>query len=331
VNIFRAAVPAVLAAAALYATAPAPVAAAPLVCPQHAAAAPALTRLRAALAHGRFVTYQPTSLKVVDGRITPANPADVRADLAVLRKRFDGLITYDAVHGAQAIPAIADALKFRALIIGVWNPFDEAEVAAAIEAAHAFPRLVLGVSLGNEMLFSHRSDAARLAGLVTRVRAQLPHVPLSTTEPFHLYYEPATADLRSRLDFLLANVHPVFQPWFREAPDSNAAEFVVNVVEKLATQSCGPIIVKETGVPTDPASAGFSEGRQAGFYRELRRVFPPGAGRAFAYFAAFDAPWRAYDATGVPGVHPEEAHWGLYDTERHPKPAATELSALPGG
>jgi hypothetical protein len=89
--------------------------------------------------------------------------------------------------------------------------------------------------------------------------------------------------------------------------------------------------VKETGVPTGPESAGFSEARQAAFYRELRRSFSPGTTQAFAYFAAFDAPWRAYDATGVPGgraVHPEEAHWGLYDEARRPKAAALEVPAL---
>jgi hypothetical protein len=90
--------------------------------------------------------------------------------------------------------------------------------------------------------------------------------------------------------------------------------------------------VKETGVPTAPASAGFTEARQAGFYRELRRLLSPSRAQAFAYFAAYDAPWRAYDATGVPGaraVHPEEAHWGLYDDARRPKAAARELPRLP--
>ena len=135
----------------------------------------------------------------------------------------------------------------------------------------------------------------------------------------------------AQLDFLLLNVHPVFQPWFRDAPDGAAAQFVVNVLAKLALHACGPMLVKETGVPTAPESAGFSEARQAGFYRELRRVLPPGRTQAFAYFAAYDAPWRAYDATGVPGtpaVHPEEAHWGLYDEARRPKAAARELPPL---
>jgi exo-beta-1,3-glucanase (GH17 family) len=304
------------------------------ICHSNRDALPAVERLRAALVQGRFVAYQPTSLKVTDGHVTPADPSSIRADLGVLRPKFDGLITYDAIHGAESIAAIATALKFRALIIGVWNPADETELAAAIEAARRFPQLVLGVSLGNELLFARRSDPAALAALIGGVRARLPGTPLTTTEPFHIYYQPEVRPLLGELDFLLVNVHPVFQPWFRDAPDINAAQFVVNVLAGLAPLACGPIVVKETGVPTAPESKGFSEKRQAAFYAQLRRQLPPAPARAFAYFAAFDAPWRAYDALAVPGaapaVHPEEAHWGLYDAERRPKQAARELPPLPG-
>jgi len=303
-----------------------------LLC-HESSAAPAVARLRAALAHGRFIAYQPSALAVVDGQVTPADAASIRADLTVLRQRFDALITYDAIHGAEEIPAIAAELKFRALIVGVWNPANEIEIDAALEAARRFPKLVDGISLGNELLFARRSDPAALKALIARLRARQPGVALATTEPFHVFYEPAAAALLGELDFVLVNVHPIFQPWFRDAPDPTAAQFVVNVLAKLAPLACGPILVKETGVPTAPASAGFSEARQASFYAQLRQLLPATSAHAFAYFAAFDAPWRAYDAlaapVAVPGIHPEEAHWGLYDAERRPKAAARELHPLP--
>jgi exo-beta-1,3-glucanase (GH17 family) len=304
-------------------------------CQRNSAALPAVKRLREALAHGRFVAYEPTSLRVVNGEVTSADPASIRADLVVLRRSFDALVTYDAVHGAENIPAIAAELRYRALIIGVWNPADGKQLDAAIDAAQRFPNLVVGISLGNELLFTHRSDPAALAALIARTRGRVPGTALSTSEPFHIYYEPAVSELLGQLDFLLVNVHPIFQPWFHDAPDSNAAQFVVNVLSQLTPLACGPILVKETGVPTAPESAGFSEARQAAFYRELRARLVPSEARAFAYFAAFDAPWRATDATFVPGAHPgahpEEAHWGLFDAGRHPKAAARELPPLPAG
>lgn len=277
---------------------------------------------------GRFISYEPTSLQLANGAATTAAPASIRADLSVLREKFDSLITYDTIHGAGEIAPIASALGFRALVIGVWNPGADRELNAAAQAARRFPQLVVGISLGNETLFAHRSDPQALRRAISRLRALAPATALTTTEPFHIYETPEAAPLLGDLDFLLVNVHPIFQPWFHSASEGTAAQFVVNVLNDLSARACGPILVKETGEPSAPQSAGFSAQRQAAFYRELRRVLPPGNARAFAYFAAFDAPWREYDGGPVPGPHPEEAHWGLYDAERHPKAAAIELPAL---
>lgn len=310
----------------------APLAAAQPVCERGAAGAAARALLTRTMAQGRFMSYEPTSLQVVDGRTHDADPASIRADLEVLRPHFDALITYDAVHGAQAIPAIAASLRFHALVIGVWDPTDPAQLDAALAAARHYPRLVIGLSLGNESIFARRSSFAQVAAAIATVRARAPRLALSTTEPFHLYTEPAAAPLLGLMDFLLVNVHPVFQPWFRTATDATSAQFVVNVAADLAQRFCGPILVKETGVPTAPASGGYSPERQAAFYAELRRRMPGSSARAFAYFSAFDAPWRAHDAGPVAGAvtGPEEAHWGLYDDERRPKAAALALPPLPG-
>jgi exo-beta-1,3-glucanase (GH17 family) len=298
------------------------------VCARSAAAAPALARLRTALAEGRFVAYGPTSLQVHDGRVTPAERDSVREDLRVLRSRFDSIVTYSAVNGSEAIPEVAAELGFRAMIVGVWDPFDAREVQAALQAARRHPRLVVGISLGNELVFAKRRELAALPARVAAIRAQAPLLPLATTEPFHVYYEPAARALLRELDFVLLNVHPVFQPWWRDAPDRNGAEFVVGATREIRARYCGPVLVKETGVPTAPAEAGFTEERQASFYRELRRQYPASHDAAFAYFAAFDAPWRVADEQAVPGHHPEEAHWGLYREDRKPKPAALEIPPL---
>jgi exo-beta-1,3-glucanase (GH17 family) len=313
---------------ACLASRPAPAGAAPPSCARTGTAAAALARLRTDLAQARFITYEPTSLQVRDGHVHEADVDSIRADLTLLRARFDALITYDAVHGAQQIAPVAARLKFRALIIGVWNPLDPSELAAALATARAYPQLVAGISLGNETLFSHRADAAQLAAAIAAVRARAPQLPLTTTEPFHIFEAAPGSGLLPLMDFMLVNVHPVFQSWFRGASDATAAQFVVNVTDQLAQVYCGPILVKETGMPTAPAAAGYSAQRQASFYKELRTRLPPHPAAAFSYFSAFDAPWRAQDTTGVPGPHPEEAYWGLYDSARRPKPAVDQLAPL---
>ena len=78
-------------------------------------------------------------------------------------------------------------------------------------------------------------------------------------------------------------------------------------------------------------AAGLQNSAEAGsFYVALQRAFPPTPQRAFAWFAAFDAPWRAADWHPVPGEHPEETHWGLFDAQRRPKPVVEVIPRLGG-
>jgi exo-beta-1,3-glucanase (GH17 family) len=305
------------------------------VCARNAPAAQALDRLEDAMARGRFVAYEPTALQVVNGRASRADAASIRADLQVLRPRFDSLITYGSIDGAEQIPGVASALGFRTVIVGVWDPFNRQQLDSAVAAARAHPDVVVGFSLGNELVMAGRHSFAELATLIADVRRRLPWIAVSTTEPFHMFYDPAAAGLLQQLDFLLVNVHPVFQSWFRDAPDANAARFVVNVVTRLQGGYCGPVLVKETGVPTAPSELGFTPQRQASFFAQLGAQFQRTRTRSFAYFSAFDAPWRAYDEMPVAGAQPTaaahtaEAHWGLFDEHRRPKPVIAQIALLP--
>ena len=289
---------------------------------------PALKQLKDVMSRGRFVSYEPTSLQIVDGHATRASEASIADDVTVLRKRFDGLITYGALHGAERIPDVAAKMGFRAVIVGVWDISNTEEIANAVAAWRRHPDVVVGISLGNEIVFGKRGTFESILRVFETVRAQAKGVLLTTSEPFHLFDDSDAAATLAQIDFMLVNVHPVFQPWFAHAPTENAAQFVVNVVDRLAQIYCGPILVKETGEPTAPAAAGYSQSRQAEFYRMLRDVFASTPMRAFAYFAAFDAPWRVDDSHPVPGYHPEEAHWGLYDDGRKPKAVVATIPEL---
>ena len=297
-------------------------------CPVNTRNAAALKQLQSVMAQGRFVAYQPTSLQVVNGQLTQADVASMERDLRVLRPWFDGLITYGSANGADRVAEVAARLKYRALIMGVWDVRDGHEINAALAAARLYPQLVVGISLGNERLYAKEIDAQSLTQAMLKLHKSAPQLAITTTEPFHIFLEPAAAPVIAASDFMLVNVHPVFEKWFRTAPDTNAAAFVTRIVERLHTVACGPVLVKETGVPTAPASLGYTPARQASFYHQLQLVFPGKAKQAFAYFSAFDAPWRVNDVSPVPGVHPEEAHWGLFDDQRQPKPVVRGIAPL---
>jgi len=197
-----------------------------------------------------------------------------------------------------------------------------------LAAATRQPQLVVGLSLGNERVLAGATSMQALATRLQQARARAPQLLWTSTEPFHLYEQAAAQPLLAQMDFMLVNVHPAFQPWFRSASDADTARFVVNVVHDLSALYCGPVLVKETGVPTAPASMGFTAQRQAGFWRSLKIQFPPHRLRAFAFFSAFDAPWRVTDEHPTAGPQPQEGSWGLYDAQRSPKISARELAVL---
>ncbi len=285
--------------------------------------------LKGTMAHGRFVTYQPTALKAIDGRLTEASDDSIRADLEVLRPHFDGLITYGALAGGERIPDVASTLGFRAVVMGVWDFYNAEERANAIAAFRRNPQIVAGLSLGNEVVLGKRGTWGDLAHALSTVRAEIPACPLTATEPFAQFLDNADAgSALARMDFMLVNVHPIFESWFRTGTAVNWSDFVARVCDRLAAAFCGPVLVKETGIPSGPQSAKFDEAMQRDFWRALEARMPAGPMRAFSYFAAFDAPWRTADYDPEPGVHPEEAHWGLFTDTRRPKAVMADIPAL---
>ena len=304
------------------------VAAAP-VCATREAVQPRLDALRNAMEKGRFVSYSPTGLKIwAEGTATP-DEQSLRDDLAALRPWFDGLVTYGALDGLDRVPEAAAKSGYRAVILGVWDITDEEEIDRALAAAKRHPDLVVGLSLGNELVFGKRAGWDDLVRAIDRVRERAPSLPLGATEPFAWWLKPEAKPALAKLDFLLANAHPAFEPWFRDAPAANGADFVVDVTAQLAGVYCGPILVKETGLPTEPAARNFTPARQAAFWKALEEKMPPTRKRAFAAFAAFDAPWRVYDETpGTDGPNPSEGAWGLFTVDREPKPVMDVLPRL---
>ena len=218
---------------------------------QSEASRPAL-RIAATLGSVRFVAYTPTDLSIVSGQVRAASKQAVRADLETLRHDFDGLVTYSCADGLEEVPAIASELGYRALIIGIWDPLSEREYANAVRLARAFPQLVVGVAVGNETLLAQRHDWATLRAAIQRLRAALPEVAIATSEPFYFYLNQDPPDFLAVQDFLLPSVHPLYEPWFGQASDAQAVDFVLQVVERLSAQTDKPLLIKETGMPSGP-------------------------------------------------------------------------------
>ena len=287
-----------------------------------------VSRVRAAIESLRFVAYTPAELKVVSGQVHAASREGIRKDLAVLRDDFQGLITYSCADGVEEVPAVASALGYRALILGIWDPLSEREFSNALRLVNAYPQLIVGVSVGNETLLAQRQEWSVLRASIQRLRAAIPGVAITTSEPFYYYLNDDPADFLDVQDFLLPSVHPLFQPWFDQATTAQAVDFVVRVAALLSAKTDKPVLIKETGLPSGPPGTRFTPASQAEFWVSLLKQLPRAPGRGVAYFEAFDHDWKEENARQEFGSHPEEGYWGLYAADGHPKAVMTEMRKL---
>lgn len=275
----------------------------------------------------RFMAYTPRSFSVVNGLAKPVSPNSITEDLKLLRDDFDGLITYSCSNGLEHVPAVAEKLKYLAVIVGIWDPKSEIEIRNAIRLAKRHPKLILAISIGNEGLYTRQYTPSDVEKTILRLRMEIPAVSLTTSEPFFLYLKPEYFDFFNKMDLLLPNIHPTFEKWFKPSDAKNGAAFVLNVAKKLQSQYPKPLIVKETGLPSGPASMGFSEAHQSAFWAEILNQAGASEIWAVSCFEAFDAPWKPEVTKGYfPGSdHLQEAHWGFFTVEGKSKPVVNAI------
>lgn len=269
----------------------------------------------------KFITYTPSKLD-------PRNPAnnqslltsEIRSDLEALRPTFDGLVLY-GYHEActPRIAAIAKSLKFRSLMLAIWDPKSAAEVdgVAALAKLHA-KDFDLAIIVGNEGITFKRYELEDLQIAEWRLRAIIPtNVPLTTSEPLVGYEQEA---VRKFGDFAAPNIHPVFDN--EKATAAEAAKWTREKAIELAAKCNKPLLVKETGFPHAGKTA-FTPATQLEFWKAYRQggalqksTRPSTWAFHNVAFEAFDLPWKS-EASGLE----IEKSWGLYSKDREPLPA----------
>lgn len=228
-------------------------------------------------------------------------------DLQVLSDAgFTGLITYSA-YGNLA--NLATQAGFEGVIIGISNPNNFDEIQEAINAKDV--PILWGYSIGNEGLTYPQGTGYTFAELEQAMNLVSSETGkyVTTTEPWGAYQQmPQLFEIG---DWVFPNVHP-----FHEGilTPNEAVAWSLEEYEWFVSRANGrPVLFKETGLPTDSvdnAVPGLSEDRQADFYKILAL-----SGVRFSYFEAFDQPWKDWGAS--------EPYWGLFTSERSPKPAAS--------
>lgn len=279
-----------------------------------------------------LVTYTPSQLdprqEVNQRRLATSS---IHADLEALRPAFDGLVLY-GYHEActPRILAVAKDLKFRVVLLAIWDPKSAAEVDGVADLAQQHKNdFALGILVGNEGLTFKRYEPEDLTIAAARLRRKIPaNVPLSTSEPLVGYQNEFVVQFGQ---FLAPNIHPVF-----DNPDANpmdAASWVHQRAADLARRAGKPVLVKETGFPHGGKEK-YSPETQSEFWQNY--VKPGVIFRASAAdpawifhgvaFEAFDLPWKSEESNlGI------ERHWGLLSAQRAAYPALSTWKAVRDG
>jgi exo-beta-1,3-glucanase (GH17 family) len=275
-----------------------------------------------------LVTYTPSQLDPrQEANQRRLATSSIRADLEALRPAFDGLVLY-GYHEAVTprVVAVARELKFRAVLLALWDPKSAAEADGVVELVRQFgDDFALGVLVGNEGITFKRYEPDDVKFAAARLRSKLPKtVPLGTSEPLAAY---GSAFVREFGDFLAPNIHPAFDRPTLAAAD--AAAWARDEAAKLAAKVKRPVILKETGLPH--AGKAYTPDSQKAFWSAYLKpgVLSRTAGTWVFHgvaFEAFDLPWKSEESRLE-----IEKSWGLLSPKREAYPAFAVWQALGAG
>jgi exo-beta-1,3-glucanase (GH17 family) len=275
-----------------------------------------------------LITYTPSQLDPrQEANQRRLSTSSVRADLEALRPAFDGLILY-GYHEATTprIVAVARELKFRAILLAVWDPKSAAEADGVADLVRQFgDDFALGVLVGNEGITFKRYEPDDVKFAATRLRSKLPRtVALGMSETW------AGSQSEFALgfgDFMAPNIHPAFDR--PNLSPAEAAAWARDEAAKLAAKAKKPVILKETGLPH--AGKAYTPDIQKAFWSAYLK---PGVLNSTAdtwvfhgvAFEAFDLPWKSEESK----IEIEKS-WGLLSAKREAYPAFAVWQALGAG
>jgi exo-beta-1,3-glucanase (GH17 family) len=267
--------------------------------------------------------------------------AEIREDLAILRKHWQLLRLYDcSPHADRVLQVIAeDGLPFQVMLgayLGAemnnfgcpWGAtFTEEQLAASraengaeierlVALANRYPNIVFSVAVGNEATVDwtdHFVPVPRMIEYVRRVKTAV-RQPVTFCENYVPWQHKLLA-LVPELDFISVHTYPVWEyKHIHEALDYTKEN--VHSVARLYPEK--PLVITEAGWCTNSNGRGMHaehaiQELQAIYYQDLMD-WTRTEGILCFVFEAFDESWK-----GSPDPLEPEKHWGLFTVDRKPK------------
>lgn len=236
-------------------------------------------------------------------------------DFARLKNVTNCIRSYSIEHGLDQIPEIARKHGLK-VIHGLWLSShadkNEAQVRTTIGLAKRFPDVIQAVVVGNEVLLRGEISATDLAGIIRRVKAEVP-MPVTYADVWEFWLRHR--EVAAAVDFITIHILPYWEDL--PIPARQAAAHVESIRKRMVAAFPGrEILIGETGWP----SAGrMREGalpslaNQALVIQEVLALAKRDGFRVNV-IEAFDQPWKRRLEGTVGG------YWGLYDDgSRQPK------------
>lgn len=269
------------------------------------------------------VSYSPFRHRAGRSDVTPFNPqasvtpAEIEADLRILKSRTNCIRTYGLSQGLDAVPGVARKLGMR-VKLGLWLTGDEAqnwrELARGMALASQHLDVVDLLVVGNEVLLRRELSANALGKILTHARQHSP-VPVTYADVWEFWLRHAA--LASTVDVVTVHI----LPYWEDDPVAvdDAVSHVFKIAASVQQQFAGkPVWVGETGwpaagrqragaVPGKVAQTRFVSGLQARVAVEAISGSPTGHRLDFNLIEAFDQPWKRSFEGAMGG------HWGLFD------------------
>ena len=251
--------------------------------------------------HGDINPFNPTA---------SVTPAQIEADLRILKTRTNCIRTYGLAQGLDGVPAVVQKLGMR-MKLGVWLARDEAQNRVQLEHGMALARQYKDVIdllvVGNEVLLRRELSPDALANVLTYARQHSP-VPVTYADVWEFWLR--NASLAQHVDVVTVHILPYWED--KPVAVGDAVMHVFDIAATVQQQFAGkPIWVGETGWPAagrQRAGAVAGKVEQSRFISELlARKSALTANVNYNVIEAFDQPWKRSFEGAMGG------YWGLFD------------------
>jgi exo-beta-1,3-glucanase (GH17 family) len=242
--------------------------------------------------------------------LAKVTPAQIEADLSLLKTRTNCIRTYGLTQGLDAVPAVAQKLGMR-VKLGIWLARDaaqnQAQLNQGLALARLYPDVIDLLIVGNEVLLRKELTASQLAQILQATKAQSP-VPITYADVWEFWQRNAL--LAKDVDVVTVHILPYWED--KPVAVGVAAQHVLEIGRKMQQHFASkPVWIGETGWPAagrqrDGAVPGKVE--QTAFMRDLL-LLRPSIAQEFNVIEAFDQPWKRSFEGAMGG------YWGLFDAQ----------------